>query len=45
MERDSGGTPETPPGARPLDPASKKPILDVEAETFKLVPYIPRSRY
>src|SRR5439155_299874 len=25
-ERDSGDTPETPPGALPLDPASKKPI-------------------
>src|SRR5438093_9965482 len=27
-ERKSGDTPETPPGALPLDPASKKPILE-----------------
>ncbi len=26
-ERDSGDTPETPPGAAPLDPAFKKPLL------------------
>src|SRR5438876_8220065 len=42
-ERDSGdylpprqGSPETPPGARPLDPASKKPIPEGIARPVRL---------
>ena len=43
-ERDSGDTPETPPGVLPLDPASKKPKCKVCKVAIRYACYGSRDK-